>query len=235
MKSEHTKVAELLAVLVKTRKADKTILAIGGESGSGKSEITESLREALRTDGYRIKILHLDNYYKVPPHHRNDHRRKHGMPAVGLHEIDWERLDYNIEAFYNGSQTIIPFIDLYTEQEDQLITNFREIDVLLVEGLYSCHYPADIGVFIDLTYHETMNAQIVRRKEKVNDFRFSVLEKEHQEVLNTRSGADYFVTSDFTLVKGPQNYSERLHSNEAPFINTLSQNEHKTDRINHYH
>ena len=200
IEQKHERVARELAARINPHR-ERLVVAIGGESGSGKSEIAETLRTVLRNEEMRIKILHLDNYYIVPPSERTAHRQKHGMDAVGLHEIDWELLEENIESFRHGRPTTIPFLDLYTDQEDKLVTDFKKIDLLIVEGLYACNVPADIRVFIDLTYHDTKLAQKKRKKEKVDKFRFQVLEKEHQVVQGLRNKAQYLVTPGFTVVE----------------------------------
>ncbi len=200
IEQKHERVARELAARIRKQHADRLVVAIGGESGSGKSEIAETLRAVLRSEELRVKILHLDNYYKVAPSDRSAHRRQNGMDAVGLHEIDWDLLDENIESFRKGRPTTIPFLDLYTDQEDKLVTDFKKIDLLIVEGLYACQAPADIRVLIDLTYHDTRKAQHKRKKEKVDRFRYQVLEKEHTEVQSLRGKADYLVTPGFTVV-----------------------------------
>lgn len=200
IEQKHERVARELAARIRPHR-ERLVVAIGGESGSGKSEIAETLRKVLRNEEIRVKILHLDNYYIVAPADRTAHRRKHGMEAVGLHEIDWDLLEENIESFRQGRPTTIPFLDLYTDQEDKLVTDFKKIDLLLVEGLYACNAPADIRVLIDLTYHDTKRAQLKRKKEKVDKLRFQVLEKEHHAVQSLRAKADYLVTPGFTLVE----------------------------------
>lgn len=200
IEQKHERVARELAAKIHRLNKQRLAIAIGGESGSGKSEIAETLRAVLRNEDSRVKILHLDNYYKIAPAVRTDYRREHGMDAVGLHEIDWDMLEENIEAFRQGKPTTIPFLDLYTDQEDKLVTDFGNIDILIIEGLYACNATVDIRAHIDLTYHETKKAQLKRKKEKVDKLRFMVLEKEHQEVTKLRGKTDYFVTPNFTLV-----------------------------------
>ena len=84
VEQKHERVARELAARINPHR-ERLVVAIGGESGSGKSEIAETLRQVLRNEEMRIKILHLDNYYIVPPVERTAHRRKHGMDAIGLH------------------------------------------------------------------------------------------------------------------------------------------------------
>jgi len=58
-----------------------------------------------------------------------------------------------------------------------------------------------LRIFIDLTYHETKKAQILRGKEPQNKFRLQVLQREHEVVQSLRPSADLLVTEDFDVVK----------------------------------
>ena len=73
-------------------KGYKYIVAISGESGAGKSELSHSLAKLLKEDDIRVKVLHTDNYYIVPPLLRNEWRRTHGLESIGIEEYD--RYDY---------------------------------------------------------------------------------------------------------------------------------------------
>jgi len=204
---KHERVARELLAKIKDMKFEKLSVAIGGESGSGKSEIAETLRKVLKEAEFKSKIISLDNYYKIPPNIRNDYRKKNGVASVGINEIDWEILNENIQAFKQGTTTTMPYLDLFTNQEDKLVTNFSDISVLIVEGLYACYSDVDIKVFIDLTYHETKKAQIKRHKEKYDKERLKVLEKEHQEVVSLRALSNYLVTPTFHLVDQKHKFS----------------------------
>ena len=57
-----------------------------------------------------------------------------------------------------------------------------------------------LAVFIDLTYHETKKAQIVRGKEPQNEFRLNVLKREHEVVQSLRPFADLIVTKDYEVI-----------------------------------
>lgn len=87
-----------------------------------------------------------------------------------------------------------------TDQIDQLTTDFNEIQYLIIEGLYSLNTKADLRVFIDLTYHETKKAQIVRGKEPQNEFRLNVLKREHEVVQSLRPIADLIVTKVYKVI-----------------------------------
>lgn len=198
---KHTRAASRVAEIIKQKEFEKHVIAIAGESGTGKSEIAHELRRLLKKEGYRVKILHGDNYYKVLPGERTEWREKNGVKSIGENEYDWGTLNRNIEDFRKGKKSILPFLDLYTNQEDRLITNFKYINLLILEGLYCLRAPADLKVFIDLTYKETRKAQVLRGKEPQTKFRAKVLEREHQIIQSHRPLANLFITKDYNVTE----------------------------------
>ncbi len=198
---KHKKAAEQIVDRLGRIKSDKMVIAIGGESGSGKSELAHVISRRLKNKGYLAKILHIDNYYKVSPQERTEWRKRHGAESIGLSEYDWDLINQNIAEFRESKEAVLPCIDLLTDQEDRLITNFEGIKYLIVEGLYPLRADADLKIFIDLTYHETKKAQILRGKEPQNEFRLQVLQREHEVVQSLRPSADLLVTEDFDVVE----------------------------------
>ena len=96
----------------------------------------------------------------------------------------------------------MPCVDLVTEQVDTLITDFKNIDMMVLDGLYAINAEdIDLHVFIELTYHETKKAQKDRGKEKTDDLRMRTLEAEHKAVQSLKSKADLLVNMDYQLVK----------------------------------
>ena len=198
---KHKKAAEQIVDRLSRIESDKMVIAIGGESGSGKSELAHVISRRLKDKGELAKILHIDNYYKVSPQERTEWRKRHGVESIGLSEYDWDLINQNIAEFRESKEAVLPCIDLLTDQEDRLITNFEGIKYLIVEGLYPLRADADLKIFIDLTYHETKKAQILRGKEPQNEFRLQVLQREHEVVQSLRPSADLLVTKDFDVVE----------------------------------
>ncbi len=198
---KHEKAAEQIVSRLSGIKSDKIVIAIGGESGSGKSEIAHLISKRLKDKGGLAKILHIDNYYKIAPQERTAWRKKHGAESIGLTEYNWDLINHNIAEFKESKEAILPCIDLLTDQEDRLITNFEGIKYLIVEGLYPLKVDADIKIFIDLTYQETKKAQILRGKEPQNEFRLQVLQREHEVVQSLRPLTDLLITKDFEVVE----------------------------------
>lgn len=198
---KHIKAGEQVVNRLSEIKSEKMVIAIGGESGAGKSEIAHVISRKLKGEGELAKILHIDNYYKVPPRERTEWREKHGVESIGLSEYDWDLINRNIAEFRESKEAILPCIDLLTDQEDKLITNFKGIRYLIVEGLYPLKADADLKIFIDLTYHETKKAQVLRGKEPQNKFRLQVLQREHEVVQSLRPLADLLITKEFDVVE----------------------------------
>ncbi|MCD4774054.1 MAG: hypothetical protein K8R41_11800 [Bacteroidales bacterium] len=197
----HKAAKKILDYILKNRK-EKFMVAISGESGSGKTELAHVLARSLRKEGIMAKPIHIDNYYKILPLERTEWRKKHGIQnAVGLNEYDWETINKNIDDFKNDRKSTMPCVDLVTEQVDSLTTDFNGIDMLIIDGLYAIKADVDLRVFIELTYHETKKAQLVRGKEPQNEYRMQVLEREHQVVQLLKPTTDLFVTMDYDVVE----------------------------------
>lgn len=200
---KHQKAAEkILQVILKNRK-DKYIVAISGESGSGKSELTHVLARLLRKNGIMAKPIHIDNFYTTLPVERTAHRVKHGIKqSVGMQEYRWDLINQTIDDFKNNRRSTMPCVDLVTEQVDELTTDFNGIEMLIIDGLYAINTEnADFRVMIELTYHETKKAQADRGKEPTNPTRWEILEQEHQVVQSLRPLANLFVTKEYDVVK----------------------------------
>lgn len=197
---KHHKAAKQILTHIKNNKGEKFIIAIGGESGSGKSELAHVVAKKMKDKGDPAKIIHIDNYYLVPPQYRTAWRKEHGFKSIGLNEYDWELINKNIGEFLNNQKSTMPCIDLLTDQIDHLTTDFNKIQYLIIEGLYSVNVNANLRVFIDLTYHETKKAQLVRGKEPQNEFRLNVLKREHEVVQSLRPLANLIVTKDYKVI-----------------------------------
>jgi uridine kinase len=183
----------------------KYVVAISGESGAGKSELSHSLALLLKAQGIRVKVLHTDNYYLIPPLLRREWRIANGMESVGLNEYDWRLVNRNIRDFKEDRETIMPCIDIIPDQIDRLITNFNKIHLLVIDGLYAINtQEVDLRVFIELTYHETKMSQLMRGKEPLDEYRMEILEREHINVQLLKPMADLFVDRNYEVVEAPK-------------------------------
>ncbi len=200
---KHRTAADAIVKEILKNKKDKYIVAISGESGSGKSELTHVVAKNLRKHGIFAKPVHIDNFYKILPLKRTQWRQDNGIEkVVGLGEIDWQGIKQTVGDFKNSRSNTMPCVDLVTEQVDSLTTNFKGIDMIIMDGLYAINCEdADLKVFIELTYHETKKAQASRGKEPQNEYRMRVLEQEHITVQSLKPKADLFVGMDYKVRK----------------------------------
>jgi len=201
----HKRAAKQLISHLDNLSGNKIILAIGGESGSGKTEIAHEVAKNLKIRKTPAKVMHIDNYYQTSPIDRTPWRKEHGLESIGYTEYDWNLINRNINEFRNDEERVkMPCIDLLTDQEDLIITSFKGLKYLIIEGLYAIQAEADLKVLIDLTYHETKKAQFTRGKEPTNEYRWQVLQREHEVIQSLRSRADLFVTKEFSVVPAPR-------------------------------
>ncbi len=202
IEEKHKKAAEVVIERVNAMSGDKIVIAVGGESGSGKSELGHEIARLLKVQGTPAKVMHIDNYYKTSPQDRNPWRQEHGVESIGYTEYDWDTINRNLAEFRADEDDVtMPCIDLLTDQEDLLKTSFKGLPFVVIEGLYAVKAEADLRVFIDLTYHETKKAQLVRGKENVDEWRMKVLQREHEVVRSLRPLANLIVDKDYQVVE----------------------------------
>ncbi len=200
IEEKHKKAAAAIVERVNTMNGDKIVMAVGGESGSGKSELGHEIARLLKVQGTPAKVMHIDNYYKTSPQDRNPWRQEHGVESIGYTEYDWGSINQNLGQFKaDEDDVIMPCIDLLTDQEDVLQTSFKGLRYMVIEGLYAVQAEADLRVFIDLTYHETKKAQLLRGKENVDEWRMQVLQREHEVVRSLRPLANLIIDQDYQV------------------------------------
>ncbi|HOP13304.1 hypothetical protein [Lentimicrobium sp.] len=197
LNKKHEFAARTILEKVMAEKSGKYIITISGEVETGKCEVAHMLGKLLKREGVRVKLLHMDNYYKIPPLERTEWRKRHGLESVGYDEYDWEVVSRTLAGFKENKLTTLPCVDLFTGQIDQLTTNFAGIEVLIIEGLYSVKIEeANLKVFIEQTYRDTIEEQKMSGKEELDEFRMQILEREHQVVQSLKPLADFYLDFD---------------------------------------
>lgn len=201
---KHRQAGKVIADHILTRLKERMIIGISGESGSGKSELAHVLAKEFLKTGKVTKILHTDNYYRTHPLERRQWRVQHGIEnVVGYDEYDWDTLHRNMEDFRAGKISEMPCVDLVTQQVDRLITNFSEVQLLIVEGLYAIRSEkVDFRIFLELTYLETKEKHVKdeRGKEVMDEVRWAILGQEHRMVSALQPMADVIVNKSYEVV-----------------------------------
>jgi uridine kinase len=123
------------------------------------------------------------------------------LASVGPSEIDFDELNYVLKSFETGGQILLPILEFITSSAYKLLVDFRDVQVLICEGLYAPMLDVTIKMFIDMTYHDNKDFNALRGKEVPDEFRQKVLEREHQAVSGLRKQVDYLITKEYALAK----------------------------------
>jgi uridine kinase len=182
IKETHRKAAgEITDLVLREYQGNKVSLAIGAESGAGKSEIAHVVAQNLFQSERKLRsfVVHTDDFFLLPHKERNELRKQTNLASIGPSEIDFD----------------------ITSSAYKLLADFKDVQVLICEGLYAPMLDVTYKIFMDLTYHDTKEFRLERGKEVINEFRLKVLEREHQAVSQLREQVDYVITKDYSLEK----------------------------------
>ena len=203
VQEKHHRAAAEISQLLLPRVAElsgRFAVSIGGESGSGKSELALAIAKALNEHGIGTLILQQDDYFVSPPR-TNDALRREDIDRVGPGEVNLALLDEHVWAIVNGANRIEKPLVVY--QED-LITrealSLSGVDVVIAEGTYTTLLKSvHSRVFLDSTYQETRAARLKRGREPADPFLERVLQIEHSIISRHKFLADIIVSSSFLV------------------------------------
>ena len=190
----------LLPQIVKT--PSKFIITIGGESGSGKSEIAMVLSELLSEKGIKSIILQQDDYFVYPPKTNAKMRRKN-IGHVGLSEVRFVLLDEDLKDIMEGKSKIEKPLVIFDEDRITKETvKLEAIKTVIVDGTYTTILKnVHLRIFIDHTYVDTREIRKRRAREEQDEFLEKILEIEHRIISSHKPRADIIVTNDYEVRK----------------------------------
>jgi len=168
---------------------DKSVITIGGGSGTKKTELANCIADLLLENNKHSLILSLDDYYKTHFLDRHRIRILKGLKIVGPQEIDWSLIKKIIKKFKNKNTNKLELqqVNKYTGGYDTVYSyNIKCVNYLIIEGLYSLYLNflkiADYGIFLEGTPEQTLKFRKKRKKENENDnYRKLIVEKEYKE------------------------------------------------------
>ena len=181
----------------------RTVIAIAGESGSGKSITATSLARVLTADGRASAVLHQDDYFLRPPRANHEHRCA-DLATVGPHEVNLAALASHVAAFREGRDDVIASLTDYPS--DSFLTrrlDFGAVAVLVVEGTYVFRLDdADIRIFLEATHAETAE----RRQRRNRDIDAPVIDRilaiEHALIAPQTNAAHIVIDREFEIRAG---------------------------------
>lgn len=178
----------------------RTVIAVAGESGSGKSVTATDLAAALQADGISTALIHQDNYFVRPPRTNHEYRRS-DLDSVGPDEVQLDLIHAHIAAFRDGVPSVTAPIVNYAENRfDTVSLDLRSAQVLVVEGTYALLLEAaDIGIFLQATWRDTADRRKARNRDIDDPFVDQVLEIEHRLIAPQAELADILLDRNFRI------------------------------------
>jgi uridine kinase len=181
--------------------AERLVVTVAGESGSGKSETAAALAECLAARGHHPYVFQQDDYFRLPPK-SNDRRRREGIDWVGPGEVRIDRLNADLDAFRAGAvDHAKPLVRYAEDRIDEERVDLSVHDVAIAEGTYTSLLDADVRVFIDRDWQQTRAHREKRRRDasELDPFIDRVLEIEHAIISAHKARADLVIDTDYAV------------------------------------
>jgi len=204
IKPHHTAAARAVYDLIRDdlkRAPGRFVVAVGGESGSGKSETAAELARLAAEDGVPALVLQQDDYFVLPP--KTNHRRRlEDFEWVGPGEVRLALLDEHLGLARDPAVTSLEK-PLSLFEEDELtaeVASLAGVKLVVAEGTYTPSLTnADRRVFIGRDYRATREARAERGRDVLDDFTERVLAREHEFISRLKERADIVINPDYSV------------------------------------
>lgn len=192
--------ASLLMGQYRLREIERPVIAIAGESGSGKSVTATCLARELEAAKLPAALLHQDDYFLRPPKENHAHRVRDPQ-SVGPQEVDLDLLTRKIAAFRAGDRSAaLQRVDYAADRFVSEHVDFSAAKVLIVEGTYVLRVDtADIRIFLEATHDETLERRRARQRDAEDPAIERFLEIEHRIISAQAPLAQITVGPDFRV------------------------------------
>jgi uridine kinase len=204
IKEYHTQAARKITEILTPRveaSAERYAVAVGGESGCGKSETAHELARLLGEAGFGAVVFAQDDYFVYPPR-TNHEKRLEDINWVGPSEVNLGLLDDHIALAKdpNVSELVKPLSIFDEDRLDEETVDLTGIRAVIAEGTYTNSLQnVDCRVFIDRIYHDTLEAREERARDGLDEFSERVLAIEHGIIKVHRTLADIIIKKDYSV------------------------------------
>ena len=178
----------------------RVVVAVAGESGSGKSTTAVGLARALTDAGIPTGIIHQDDYFLRPPRTNHEYRLL-DLRHVGPHEVNLDLLQSHVDAFLAGCDGVeAPAVDYPANRFVTRRFDFSPLSALIVEGTYVFRLRGiDTRIFLDATHEDTKERRRVRNRDVDAPVIDQILEIEHDIIARQAQQADIVIDRDFDV------------------------------------
>lgn len=141
---------------------DRFLLAVAGGSGSGKSWLSERLKNFM--PGW-VEVLSLDNFYLDRSHLKPGHRDRVNFDHPRA--IDWSMFESVLLGLLKGEEVELPHYDFSTHTRKRETVVWNPPSLVLVEGLWVLRRPAirtlfALKIFLDCPDALRLEQRILR-------------------------------------------------------------------------
>lgn len=141
---------------------DIIVIGIAGGTGSGKTTITQKLREHFGDD---VAVIYHDNYYKA--HHNMPYEERAKLNYDQPDAFDTDQLIEAVRALKKGRSVVCPVYDYSIHDRSEKTITVKPARVIIVEGILIFEDKElcslmDIKVFVDADADVRILRRIVR-------------------------------------------------------------------------
>ncbi len=195
---------ELLDILFRRfhiSEKQKFVIGVGGESGCGKSMTAKCLEIELNRNGLPSALLHLDDYFRLPPHDNHANRLR-DLSCVGPGEVRMDLLQEHVHFFLEGGEkTEGPLVDYPNNKILSQTHDFSGIQVLIVEGTYVLSLSdLDCKIFMKRGYPDTIQNRDVRNRDQREPVIDQILQLEQEIIRKHAILADIMIDKDYKVL-----------------------------------
>jgi len=193
-----TSLASMVIEHLRLPRDARVVIAVAGESGSGKSTTATSLGHELSTDGIATGLIHQDDYFFRPPRTNHEYRVL-DLRHVGPHEVNLELMQSHVDAFLDGRDGVEgPAVDYPANRFVTRHLDFSALRILIVEGTYVFRlHGIDARIFLDATHEDTKERRRVRNRDIDAPVIDRILAIEHELIAPQARQADIVIDRDF--------------------------------------
>lgn len=176
----------------------RVVIAVAGESGSGKSTTAESLGRELSARGIPTGLIHQDDYFLRPPRTNHEYRLL-DLQHVGPHEVNLDLMQSHVDAFLTGRDGVqAPAVDYPGNRFVTRRLDFAALQALIVEGTYVFRLRCiDARIFLDATHEDTKERRRIRNRDIDAPVIDKILAIEHEIIVQQAQQADIVIDRSF--------------------------------------
>lgn len=189
----------------------KYVISISGESGSGKTEITEELLKLLNENGIPSVTIHQDDYFRHPPQTNCQMRRKN-ISLVGRSEVKMHLLNRHIQRFKDPLTLKFqkPLVYFKENRIGKETIKCRDAKVLILDGTFTGFLKhVDKKIFLSRNYKDTQRTRQLRKRDPIDEFTGKILKIEHTIISKQKKIANIVINKNYVLSICHRSHSKR--------------------------